>query len=374
MGSTALQRALTARGSRSKSGPFRYAQWRADGSVGDAPPSAADSLGGYAFSPFRISELATWDAQRISTAADAIASRAESTAVVLSNEGWNSEALLLREPHALSRCRSIFGTRGARWEAVLYVRPQAAWLESFYLQFGIWAGREPDIFARNMQNGHEGMWAERVDALHDIGFDTVSVRYVPDVVDDFMYGVLSLPTGSVGALSVANRRVSLDLLLLMLSDSRLRPDMHSPHVEFLIERMGSEWDLPERPIPPLLGEQVVDDVVAAYSDDNARLMTLLPPEQGEAFSRDLNAFVESRVGTETMSRAQLAALPLDHEYMAKLSAGALDNVMRERYGYGLPTADDHWSEALRHHPLVSRLLPQGSTRAMWAARAVDRLR
>lgn len=374
VGSTALQRVLTARGSRSKSGPFRYLQWRSDGSIGDAPASAADSLGGYAFSPFRISELAAWNPQRIATAADAIVSRAASTPAVLSNEGWNSEALLLGEPEARQRSRSIFGSRGAQWEAVFYVRPQAAWLESFYLQFGIWAGREPDVFARNMQHGHEGMWAERVDALHDMGFDTVSVRYVPDVVDDFMYDVLSLPNGSVGALSVANRRVSLDLLLLMLNDSRLRPDMHSPHVEFLIERLGSAWDLPERPIPPLLGEKVIDEVVAAYSDDNARLMTLLAPEQAEAYSRDLTAFVESRVGTETTTRAELAALPLDHEYTAKLAAGALDEVLRERYGYGLPTADEHWSDALRQHPLVSRLLPQGSARALWATRAVDRLR
>jgi len=376
VGSTALQRVLSQRAWRPRRGrPFLLAQWRVDGTLVEAPPGAQDTLGGYALSDLRLGSLGGWSGPEADRAGHALASLAGQAPVVLSNEGWASEALALDEP-GRSALRRVLASSGLRSEAVLFVRPQAPWIESFYLQFAIWRGLDIDTFARNMVRGREGMWAARVRALEELGFDDVTVRYADDVVPAFLCDVLGVSPADprLAAEAGGNQRVSLDLLLLMLANRDLRPDMHSPQVEFLVERLGPQWKLPQRPVPPLLGERLVEEVVAAFDDDNRELLGLLPAAEAEAFERRVAEFTQSRRGTELVTREALAAQPLDRDYMGALVAGALDEVMRTRYGVGLPTAPDHWTARLRDSSLARRLLPPGTGRASLAARVAERFR
>ncbi|CAB4931764.1 MAG: hypothetical protein F2842_01450 [Actinobacteria bacterium] len=136
-------------------------------------------------------------------------------------------------------------------------------------------------------------------------------------------------------------------------------------------------------MPPLLGEEVIEQITESYADDNAVLATLLPPDQAEAFERDRQAFAASRAGAPTVSIEELRQLPRDEDYSRALVAGALDEVMRQRFGTGLPgygsasTAEVTGAETtllrrLRSQRVVLGLLPPGSARAEMVARLVNR--
>ena len=388
-GSTSLQQTL-ARDEWRHGGrngvPFQYLRWRADGSISPVSRVASSSLMGYEYSEFQLTTLVDRSPAQIDSTVRALELASRHRPVVLSNEGWHSEALVLSsDPESVRRCQRLLSSDSLDVEAVLYVRPQAAWLESFYLQFGIWSGGTIEAHVRGMRSGREGFWAARVEALQRLGFGSVSVRYVSDVTHDFVGTVLGVPAAhpALQSMPVSNLRVSLDLLLLMLDDPTLRPSMHAPQVEFLVERVAAEWKLPHRPIPPLLGEDVIDQITETYADDNAVLATLLPPEQAVAFERDRLAFAASRAGTPTVSIEELRQLPRDDAYARALVAGALDEVMRQRFGTGLPgygagsDAEANGAEAtllhrLRTQRLVLGLLPPGSARAQMVARLVGR--
>jgi len=333
-GSSALQRAVGDERWRGGDRPFTYARWRADGALDLAPEP--HPLMGYAYSELSLADLvALAPADRERLVRDA---RSVRGTLVLSSEGWGSEVgRRAADPDFVARCREVFGPEGLAARAVLYVRPQAAWVESFYLQFAIWTGVDVDWCSQGLRNSREGFWAARAEALSAAGFD-VSVRYAPDVAGDFLTGVLGVSPDDprVRLVSTANRRVSLDLLVLMLNHPQLRPDQHAPHVEFLAERLSDEWGLPERPVPPLVGEQLCDRIVEVYADDNRRLMGLLPAEQAAAFARDAEEFSRSRRGVPLVTRADLAAIPVLPEYLEALLAHSLDEVMRARFGGGIP--------------------------------------
>lgn len=388
-GSTSLQQTL-ARDEWRHGGrngvPFQYLRWRADGSISPVSRVASRSLMGYEYSEFQLTTLVDRSAAQIDSTVRALELASRRRPVVLSNEGWHSEALVLSsDPESVRRCRRLLSADSLDVEAVLYVRPQAAWLESFYLQFGIWSGGTIEAHVRGMRSGREGFWAARVEALQRLGFGSVSVRYVSDVTHDFVCAVLGVAPShpALQSMPVSNLRVSLDLLLLMLDDPTLRPSMHAPQVEFLVERVAAEWKLPHRPIPPLLGEDVIEQITETYADDNAVLATMLPPDQAAAFERDRLAFAASRAGAPTVSIEELRQFPRDEAYARALVAGALDEVMRQRFGTGLPgydtgsDAEVNGAEAtllhrLRTQRLVLGLLPPGSARAQMVARLVGR--
>ena len=388
-GSTSLQQTLARdewrRGGRNGV-PFQYLRWRADGSITPVSREASSSLMGYEYSECQLATLVDRSTAQIESTVRTLERASRHHPVVLSNEGWHSEALALSsKPESVRQCRRLLGAESLDVEAVLYVRPQASWLESFYLQFGIWSGGTIEAHVRRMRSGREGFWAARVEALQRLGFGSVSVRYVSDVTHDFVGTVLGVSPShpALHSVPVANLRVSLDLLLLMLDNPTLRPDMHAPQVEFLIERVAAEWKLPHRPVPPLLGEEVIEQITESYADDNAVLATLLPPDQAEAFERDRQAFAESRAGAPTVSIEELRQLPRDEDYSRALVAGALDEVMRQRFGTGLPgygsasTAEVTGAETtllrrLRSQRVVLGLLPPGSARAEMVARLVNR--
>ena len=388
-GSTSLQQTLARdewRHGGRNGAPFQYLRWRADGSISPVSRVASSSLMGYEYSEFQLTTLVDRSPAQIDSTVRALELASRHRPVVLSNEGWHSEALVLSsDPESVQRCRRLLSSASLDVEAVLYVRPQAAWLESFYLQFGIWSGGTIEAHVRGMRSGREGFWAARVEALQRLGFGSVSVRYVSDVTHDFVGAVLGVAPShpALQSMPVSNLRVSLDLLLLMLDDPTLRPSMHAPQVEFLVERVAAEWKLPHRPIPPLLGEDVIEQITETYAEDNAVLATMLPPDQAAAFERDRLAFAASRAGAPTVSIEELRQLPRDEAYAHALVAGALDEVMRQRFGTGLPgygagsDTEVNGAEAtmlhrLRTQRLVLGLLPPGSARAQTVARLVGR--
>jgi len=333
-GSTSLQRVLSS--DSGGSDLFVYRCWQSDGSFTDAR-GAQHGLNGYASSPLRLIELAEWNDAVVVKAAQEIAQLTRSSTLVLSSEGWASDAAEMSQD-AMACLKRILTTSGVESEAVLYVRPQAPWLESFYLQFGIWEGFDIEWYALAVRLAGDGFWAKRVAALKELGFSRVTVRHVDDVVSDFMGQVLGVPAGDpwLTGRTAANPRVDLDFLLMALADPRLRPGAHSPHVEFLLERVAGEWALPHRDVPPLMGEDLVEMTENAYADDNRALMSLLSASDAERFEQRASAFRQEREGRATMTRADLMAMDIDPSYREQLVLRSLDEVMRQRFGDGIP--------------------------------------
>ncbi len=359
-GSTSLQRVLSR--DAGSSDLFVYRCWQSDGSFTDAR-GAQHGLTGYASSPLRLIELGDWDDSLIATVAQRIAQLTRSSTLVLSSEGWAGDAAEM-SPKASANLKRILATSGVESEAVLYVRPQAPWLESFYLQFGIWEGFDIEWYAHAVRLAGDGFWAKRVAALQELGFTRVTVRHVDDVVADFMGHVLALPASDPRLIgrTAANPRVDLDFLLMALADPRLRPGPHSPHVEFLLERVAGEWELPHRDVPPLMGEDLVEVTENAYADDNRALMSLLSASDAERFEQRASAFRQEQEGRATMTRADLMAMDIDPAYREQLVLRSLDEVLRQRFGDGIPGVPPLLADgAQRATPTKKRSLVQRLT-------------
>ena len=333
-GSTSLQRVLSS--DVGGSDLFVYRCWQSDGSFTDAR-GAQHGLTGYASSPLRLIELDDWDDSLIATVAQQIAQLTRSSTLVLSSEGWAGDAAEM-SPKASAHLKRILATSGIESEAVLYVRPQAPWLESFYLQFGVWEGFDIDWYAHAVRLAGDGFWAKRVAALQELGFTRVTVRHVDDVVADFMGNVLALPASDPRLIgrTAANPRVDLDFLLMALADPRLRPGPHSPQLEFLLERVSGEWELPHRDVPLLMGEELEEVTEKAYAEDNETLMSLLSGADAQRFEQRADVFRQQCVGRASVSRAELMAMEIDPQYREQLLLRSLDEVMRQRFGDGIP--------------------------------------
>ncbi|MBK7522589.1 MAG: hypothetical protein IPI75_21180 [Gammaproteobacteria bacterium] len=98
--------------------------------------------------------------------------------LLLSNEAWGHE-------HAEFRDTRILEQLGVDAEVVIYVRPQVAWCNSAWWQWGAWKDVPPQRWVRNQQQ--RVGWADVVKGWQQVpGVSKVHVRLLPpDIVADF---------------------------------------------------------------------------------------------------------------------------------------------------------------------------------------------
>lgn len=397
MGSSSLQTALSAAPSTRH---YRYVAWNRDGSFQPVDQRATDGMFGYVASGFQASDLAMWNSEETARARHTLRELAESRPVVLSGEAWGGQLGVADvADDRLQRARQIFGTPELECEAVLYVRPQAPWVESAYLQFGMWLGNDVDAYAQHLIEQRSGDWELQARRLEEVGFASVRVRYANDVVTDFMAHITGDQSFGVGVASAvhANPRVSLDLLLLMLQIPELRREPGLPDVEMFVQRHAEAWGLTARPVPPVIGGELARRITDEHAECNAALEHRLPREQAQAYQARLQQFQQEREGLPTLSRQDLASIPIDPAYRDALLTALLDDAMTVRYGTGVPqelgpdswvdrpalrgrlTSDLRWMNngwigRARTSAVGEWLVPRNSQRSQWAESVVSRLR
>lgn len=214
------------------------------------------------------SRLAGLDLDQLAAALRAI----EADDIVLSCEGWFAQAGLFAETLA---------ALDMPVKVVAYVRPQVAWMNSAWWQWGAWVNQP---FKRAIENRLALVqWdtlAAAWEALPQV--EEVIVRLLPgDVVPDFYEEVLDVEVPE-GLPRDVNKSLPGSMLRLFQRNRDLRPGPHDSEIEFLI---GKYVDLPGK-TPWVLDRPTVRTILDATRESNLALLERLPPEQAEAMRAD----------------------------------------------------------------------------------------
>jgi hypothetical protein len=207
-----------------------------------------------------------FDSLDVSQVRDAL-HRIAADELILSCEGWFSQSRFF---DALLRGLNV------PVRVVAYVRPQVAWMNSAWWQWGAWGTHSFDraIGARLrlvQWNGFAADW----EAVPQV--EQVIVRLLPkDVVQDFYEEVLHVPVPVLEAgTGEVNRSLPGSLLRLFQRHRELRPGPHDSEIEYVLGKT-----------PWVLDETVVGKILEASHAGNLALLDRLPPEQAVQMRAD----------------------------------------------------------------------------------------
>ncbi len=186
---------------------------------------------------------------------------ADGARLLLSKEGWGHE-------HGQFRRMRFVEQIGLDAEVVIYVRPQVAWCNSAWWQWGAWRDVPLQRWLRNQQPHLR--WADVVQGWQQVpGVSKVSVRLLPpDIVQDFC-ALIGAPAPAAAAI---NPSLPEAVLRVFQRHRGLRATADDAAIEFTIGRhlrfegSGTPW---------VLDAQTCARIVHDCHDSNLELLELL---------------------------------------------------------------------------------------------------
>ncbi len=237
---------------------------------------------------------------------------ADGARLLLSSEAWGHE-------HAQFRSTSFLEQLGLDAEVVIYVRPQVAWCNSAWWQWGAWKDVPLQRWLRNLQRRIR--WTEAVRGWQQVpGVSKVSVRLLPpDVVQDFC----TLLGATAPAHAEINPSLPEAVLRVFQRHRRLRATADESAIEFTIGRhlrfegAGTPW---------VLNAETCARIVQENHESNLELLELLD-EESRARMRDDPAWwsAEFYAGRVVQPWRPPPPKPAQSD---KLAAAALDALYR----------------------------------------------
>jgi hypothetical protein len=230
---------------------------------------------------------------------------------IASQESWINEAHLIKANETLPRL-------GLRAKVVVFVRPQIAWLNSCWWQWGAWSPLDFRDWVEGTK--HAIRWAEQIGAWQSVpGVDSVEIHPVAgDVVATFL--------GSLGVTIESSKRRNISLDQNLLNYLRRRTDLrslHNPVVDFVLEQRlapnakGTPW---------VMQQDQISDLIAYYREDNLKLLSLLSGEAREAMEQDPKWWDPAAYSERTAVPADLPEPSV--EALDDVSARAIDAVIQ----------------------------------------------
>lgn len=191
--------------------------------------------------------------------------------VILSNEGWGHKFAVFQRERILERL-------GLNCHVVIYVRPQVAWVNSAWWQWGVWE----DMPFQQWVNTRRLEWHRVAEGWRNTPrVDKVTVRLLPrDIVTDFS-GVI----GSVLPEHLGEANVSLPgtVLRVLQRHRHLRPEAHSSEIEFVLARHLS---MPKGKTPWVVPRPLIEKIIKQFSESNRMLLDYLDDEQKKIMMND----------------------------------------------------------------------------------------
>ncbi len=351
-GSSALQSALS--GSPELSGHdgrvLRYVALQRSGQLlqGSAlSERAAVTQSGYVPSA-RLAQLGGFGALRRRILAGQLReAAADGARLLLSNEAWGHE-------HAQFRRMRFIEQLGLDAEVVIYVRPQVAWCNSAWWQWGAWKDVPLPRWLRNQQQ--RVRWTDVVSGWQQVpGVSKVSVRLLPqDIVADFC----TLLGATAPAHAEINPSLPEAVLRVFQRNRGLRATADDSAIEFAIGRhlrfegAGTPW---------VLNAETCARIVQESHDSNLELLELLDKESRAQMRDDPawwsaefyagRAVQPSRPPLPNAAQSdQLAAAALDALYridVQLLEAQACARLLQRRLDETRPAIARRWREFLK---------------------------
>ena len=241
----------------------------------------------------------------------------EKKTVILSSEGWGPR------PSSTSDIDRIFTRLMEPANLVFYVRPQVEWFNSAWWQWGAWTDRPLSTWVA--QNEVRAEWGRVIAKWEEK--DWVK-KVIPrlmgsDVVSDFLK-VVGFPEESNHK---SNISMPGSMLRFMQIHRDLRPDPHSPQIEFILSRY---IDLPTEETPWVLPITMVRKLLLRYRDDNLLLSQYLDEEQNERFFSDMRWWAEAQY-LEKKRESPEPQKP-SYEELEELLLRSIEGLKRVAYG------------------------------------------
>ncbi len=198
----------------------------------------------------------------------------DNTRLILSHESWGHTAQVFKNQAVLARL-------GVKADVIIYVRPQASWLNSAWWQWGAW--KDQALMQWLMKALPLVQWGEIVRAwqkLPDVA--SVTVRLLPkDVVGDF-YSLLGATHEAVADTRV-NVSLPAELLRVFQRNRQLRTSEHDAAMDFVAAR---HLELGNGAPPWIIRKNMLDIILEKSHASNQALLELLAPDQQEIMRND----------------------------------------------------------------------------------------
>lgn len=267
-GSSAIQQALSLHPvlQKNSGGRYLYAAITADGLMlqGDSLRQQLPARGQSYIASTSWKELAELGPARLAILKAMLGRilKADDT-LILSNEGWSNHFGFFQQERLLE-------SLGLNCHVVLYVRPQLAWLNSGWWQWGAWENKPLEQWVNRKID-----WYRVVEGWRNTsGVEKVTVRLLPkDIVTDFSRVIGAVPPPHLGETNVS---LPGSVLRVLQRHRELRPDAHSPEIEFVLSR---HLKMEKGKTPWVLPPELIERVLKQTHDSNKRLMDCLDDEQ-----------------------------------------------------------------------------------------------
>jgi hypothetical protein len=192
--------------------------------------------------------------------------------LIMSNEEWGNEHGAFSQGRYLERL-------GLDCEIVLYVRPQVAWCNSAWWQWGAWKP-EPSIHWV-LDQLPRIQWFDVVKKWQLVpGVSKVTVRLLPEnVIEDFC----SHARINLSRELTSNTSLPASILRLYQRHRQLRPRPHTSANDFVLSRL---LQLQGQTAPWVLELNLVKQILEECRDSNLQLLELLGESQGASMRDD----------------------------------------------------------------------------------------
>lgn len=199
----------------------------------------------------------------------------EGVVPILSCEGWINEASVFTEQRILEEY-------GGGAKIIMYIRPPVDWLNSAYWQWGAWT----DASFNRWFNRSKGaiFWHKYAEQWSEVpGVSEVNVRLATkDVVEDFLVRYLKAKSGH--RMTRANTGTPNHFLRFLQRNRELRPDPHSPQIEFKLADFFSS--LKYNSAPWVIGPEQQEKIFSLLGTQYHQLKKFMDDEDWKAMHGD----------------------------------------------------------------------------------------
>lgn len=192
---------------------------------------------------------------------------------ILSNEGWTRQIELFKEGEILERL-------GLRPMVVIYVRPQVAWLNSAWWQWGAWSELDFEAWLRRQLPKVD--WWSLITPWHQwVGRSNVQVRLLPD---DILGDFFAIIESRAPKAERSNASLPGSVLRLLQRHRELRPSAHVSALEFVLERHlePNQSDA----TPWVLNTEWMERIINRCRSGNESLLASLDPDSQKRMLED----------------------------------------------------------------------------------------
>jgi hypothetical protein len=234
---------------------------------------------------------------------------------VFSCEGWSGDCQRSELPECA--CENI------TYQTVVYlsVRPQIQILVPAFLQWILWTEVDTLENALNLLKNMSD-WSKQIENSYKLGANEVVSVFTQDIVENFSQSFeIDKESINTPLKKKINSSLPNEAVVLLLRNRILRPGAHHGGIDFLLEKLIQDFEIPTTPVELTVPSEIVEEIDEFFTESNARLIGILPENQGRDFHKK---YVEAREKMlQNPGGTRISSENLDYDFLEKLVVALL---------------------------------------------------